>query len=101
MKLSDDFFDECVNYEGYEITLFRKDHAKPFSFRITDEEFEDKKELVIRLDFLIKTNQWIPYAIYEDLIDLPEDMYPGLRIIEDIDITYMEFVLKTKKIHIY
>ena len=86
MKLSDDFFDDNFSFKGYEVTLFRKDQAHPFSFRLTDEEFEANKELVIRLDFLIKTNQWIPYAIYKDLIDLPEDNYPGLRVIENIDI---------------
>lgn len=101
MKLSDDFFDDNFSFKGYEVTLFRKDQAHPFSFRLTDEEFEANKELVIRLDFLIKTNQWIPYAIYKDLIDLPEDNYPGLRVIENIDITYLEVSIRSKKIHIY
>lgn len=95
-------FDSCSIFEGYEFTLFRRDNPSiPAVFRITKEEFEERKELVIRLDFLIKTNQWIPYAIYEDLFELPEIKYPGLRLIDDISINYIEFSLKQKKINIY
>lgn len=95
-------FDSYSIFEGYEIAVFRRDNPNvPTVFRITKEEFEERKELIIRLDFLIKTNQWIPYAIYEDLFGLPESKYPGLRVIDDISINYIEFSLKQKKINIY
>ena len=101
MRASDEYFDNCSSFEGYEITLFRKDQGEPFSFRLTNEEFEEKKELVIMLDFLIKTNQWIPYNIYKDLCNMPEMNYPGLRLIVDINIIYIEVILRSKRIHIY
>jgi hypothetical protein len=95
-------FDSCSIFKGYEFTIFRRDNPNiPVVFRITKEEFEERKELVIRLDFLIKTNQWIPYAIYEDLFGLPESKYPGLKLIDDMNINYIEFSLKQKKINIY
>lgn len=101
MKMSDEFFDVCEEIKGYEILLFRKDKCKPVSFILTEEEFEKNKQLVIWLDFLIKTDQWIPYAIYQDLFNLEEENYPGLRLIEGIQMRYFEQSWKFKNINIY
>jgi hypothetical protein len=101
MRLEDEFFDNCTKYKGYEITIYKKDDSTPVMFRLTEDEFEQRKQLVIWLDFLIKTDQWVPYELYKDLFDLEEYMYPGLRVIEDMDIHYLEYTLRTKKINIY
>ena len=54
--------------------------------------------LVNLLEFLIKTNQWIPYAVYQDLFNLPEEKYEELEYVDDINIYYIEYSLKLKKI---
>lgn len=91
-----DFFDSCDSFEGYEISLIKKDNY--VTFRLTPEEFELNEMLVNLLEFLIKTNQWIPYAVYQDLFNLPEEQYEELEYIDDINIYYMEYSLKLKKI---
>ena len=91
-----DFFDSCDSFEGYEISLIKKDNY--VTFRLTPEEFELNEMLVNILEFLIKTNQWIPYAVYQDLFNLPEERYEELEYVDDINIYYMEYSLKLKKI---
>lgn len=91
-----DFFDSCDSFEGYEIALIKKDNH--VTFRLTPEEFELNEMLVNILEFLIKTNQWIPYAVYQDLFNLPEEQYEELEYVDDINIYYMEYSLKLKKI---
>lgn len=90
------FFDSCDSFKGYEISLIKKD--KSVTFRLTNEEFELNEMLVNLLEFLIKTNQWIPYAVYQDLFNLPEEKYEELEYVDDINIYYIEYSLKLKKI---
>ena len=101
MKLNDEFFDEYEEFKGYEIVLYRRDKCIPAVFNLTEEEFEENKQLVILLDFLIKTDQWVPYAIYQDLFKLPEENYPGLRLIDEMQLRYIEQTWKVKNINIY
>ena len=101
MKSEDNFFDVCEEIKGYEVILYRTDKCQPAVFNLTEDEFEENKQLIIWLDFLVKTNQWIPYAIYQDLFKLPEDNYPGLRLIDEVQIRYVEQSWKVKNINIY
>lgn len=90
------FFDSYDRFEGYEISLIKKD--KSVTFRLTEEEFEMNEDLINILEFLIKTNQWIPYPVYQDLFNLPKGKYEELEYIDDINIYYIEYSLKLKKI---
>lgn len=101
MKSNNECYDDYTQYEGYEIVIYKRDKTRPAVFRLDVEEFNERKELLIWLDFLIKTDQWVPYAVYKDLFGLEEDYYPGLRVLDDMEIHYIEYSLKTKKINFY
>jgi hypothetical protein len=95
------FYDEYYEFKGYKITVFREDGNPPANFSLTKEDFENKRDLITWMDFLIKTNQWIPYAVYEDLFGITEYEYIGLRKINCMKIQYIEVISKAKDIHLY
>ena len=67
-------------------------------YTLTESEFNNKKELVQWLDFLIQTGQWIPYDLYHDLFGIHESVYDGIENIEKIDVKFIENVITYKDI---
>ena len=61
---------------------------------ITENEFEDKKDLINWLDYLISTGQWVTFDLYHDLFGIPESMYNGIEDIEQLQVKYIETVHK-------
>ena len=67
-------------------------------YTLTEDEFNNKKELINWLDFLIQTGQWIPYDLYYDLFGIPESLYNGIENIETIQVKFIETVSTCKDI---
>ncbi len=101
MRISDNFFDECTEYKGYDITIFGKKSNKPVVIRLTIDEYNERKQLITWLDFLIKTDQWIPYELYKDIGMINENEYSEIETVFNMEIQYVEYSLRTKKIIIY
>ena len=101
MRISDNFFDECTEYKGYEIIIYGKKSNVPVVIRLTIDEYDERKQLITWLDFLIKTDQWVPYELYKDIGDIDESEYSRIETVYDMSIHYIEYSLRTKKINIY
>ena len=101
MRISNNFFDECTEYKGYDITIFGKNNNIPVIIRLSIDEFNDRKQLITWLDFLARTNQWVPYDLYKDIGNISEGQYRRIENVSSIDIQYVEYSLRTKKINIY
>ena len=63
-------------------------------YTLTESEFEDKKDLINWLDYLISTGQWITFELYHDLFGIPESMYSGIENIEQLQVKHIETVHK-------
>lgn len=85
--------DVNFEYKGYQITLINYKGEK-FDFELTEEDFFEKKHLICWIDFLIKTNQWIPYDLYRDVFVIEEYKYQGLENIKEIKVQYVEIINK-------
>ena len=84
-------------YKGYQITLICLNGSKHV-FDLTVDEFFEKKHLIQWIDFLVKTDQWIPYDLYHDLFGIPESLYDGIENIETIEVKFVENVITCKDI---
>ena len=80
-------------YKGYQITLIRLNGSKHV-FDLTVDEFFKKKQLIQWIDFLVKTDQWIPYDLYKDVFTIEEYEYKGLENIREFKVQYVEIVNK-------
>ena len=67
-------------------------------YTLTEDEFNNKKEVINWLDFLIQTGQWIPYDLYHDLFGIPESLYDGIENVEKIEVKFIENVITCKDI---
>lgn len=67
-------------------------------YTLTEDEFNNKKELINWLDFLIHTGQWIPYDLYHDLFGIPESLYDGIENIETLQVKFVETVSTCKDV---
>ena len=63
-------------------------------YTLTEPEFEDKKDLINWLDYLVSTGQWITFELYHDLFGIPESMYSGIENIERLQVKHIETVHK-------
>lgn len=86
-------------YKGYQITLICLNGSKRV-FDLTIDEFVEKKHLIQWIDFLVKTNQWIPYDLYKDVFAIEEYEYKGLEDIREFKVQYVEIVNKFKDINL-
>lgn len=91
------FFDEYQKFKGYKFVVTKRDNSKAV-FTLTEDEFKDRKKLINWLDFLFKTKQWIPFALWEDLFNIHEYEYIGLKEINDLEVYYIEIINKFKRI---
>ena len=64
-------------YDDYNVEFYLKneDFIVPVELTIKSDEFEDKKQLLNWIDFLIKTDQTIPYNLYKDIFGITEEEY--------------------------
>lgn len=63
-------------------------------YTLTENEFEDKKDLINWLDYLVSTGQWITFELYHDLFGISESMYSGIENIEQLQVKHIETVHK-------
>jgi hypothetical protein len=80
-------------YKGYQLTLVCLNGTKHV-FDLTVDEFFKKKQLIQWIDFLVKTDQWIPYDLYKDVFTIEEYEYKGLENIREFKVQYVEVVNK-------
>lgn len=80
-------------YRGYQITLICFNGSKHV-FDLSVDEFFEKKHLIQWIDFLVKTDQWIPYDLYKDVFTIEEYEYKGLENIRELKVQYVEIVNK-------
>jgi hypothetical protein len=92
-------FDEYHEFKGYRVLLTTFDEITRV-FTLTEDEFNNKKDLLNWLEFLVKTEQWIPFALYHDLFGINKNMYKGLEDIDKFKIQKMEVVEKYKNINL-
>lgn len=93
------FFDVYNEFKGYKFVVTKLDGTKAV-FTLTEEEFKERKQLINWLDFLIKTNQWIPFALWKDLFDIKDLDYVGLKEVLDLEVHYIEIINKFKRINL-
>lgn len=97
-------FDREEEFKGYKILFFRKRKAIPVQYTLTKEEYEERKSFLIWIDFLIKTEQWVPYSLYKEVFDnkINEDKYEELHLSDIItmEITYEEYYRGIKDINL-
>ena len=64
-------------YDDYNVEFYLKneDFIVPVELTIKSDELEDKKQLLNWIDFLIKTDQTIPYNLYKDIFGITEEEY--------------------------
>ena len=93
------FFDEYHEFKGYKFVVTKLDNTKTV-LTLTDEEFRSRKKLINWLDFLIKTDQWIPFDLWKDLFDISEEEYVGLKEVKGLDVHYIEIINKYKRINL-
>ena len=93
------FFDFYEEFKGYKFNVFTKKGTRRV-FTLEESEFNKKQQLVLWLDFLIKTNQWIPYPVWFDLFELPEEEYFEFKEIDHMETVYIEIINKMKKVNL-
>lgn len=93
-------FDNETKFEGYKIFLYTKDYSVPVQLELTEEQYKNKKHLLNWIDFLVKTEQWVPYNLYKDLFEISEEDYNDLALeyINHMTVEYEYFHRKTRKI---
>ena len=67
-------------------------------YTLTEDEFNNKKDLINWMDFLISTGQWIPFDLYHDLFGINESMYKGIENIEEMKVKFIEMVSTCKDV---
>jgi hypothetical protein len=93
------FYDFYEEFKGYKFHVFTKRGTQRV-FTLDEKTFKEKNQLVLWFDFLIKTNQWIPYAVWQDLFNLPEYMYYEFKEIDHMETCYIEIINKMKKVNL-
>lgn len=95
-------YDYEATFEGYKVLFYTKDFTTPVQLVLTNEQYKDKKQLLNWIDFLIKTEQWVPYNLYKDIFEIAEESYNdlGLEYVKDMTVEYEYYLRKTKKINL-
>lgn len=93
-------FDREEKFKGYNIYFFCKGENTPVRFRMSEEDFNEYESFLNWMDFLVKTEQWIPYAFYKDVFNMEEQEYKDLKLenVEMMEINYEEYYRRIKDI---
>ena len=80
-------------YKGYKVILINIEN-KQFVFDLSMNEFDEKIKFIHWIDFLVKTKQWVPYELYNEVFILEEDKYKEIEFIKEFKVQYVEIVNK-------
>ena len=80
-------------YKGYKVILINIEN-KQFVFDLSINEFDEKIKFIHWIDFLVKTKQWVPYELYNEVFILEEDEYKEIEFIKEFKVQYVEIVNK-------
>ena len=80
-------------YKGYKVILINIEN-KQFVFDLSINEFDEKIKFIHWIDFLVKTKQWVPYELYNEVFVLEEDKYKEIEFIKEFKVQYVEIVNK-------
>lgn len=80
-------------YKGYKVILVNIEN-KQFVFDLSINEFDEKINFIHWIDFLVKTKQWVPYELYNEVFILEEDKYKEIEFIKEFKVQYVEIVNK-------
>lgn len=80
-------------YKGYKVILINIEN-KQFVFDLLMNEFDEKIKFIHWIDFLVKTKQWVPYELYNEVFILEEDKYKEIEFIKEFKVQYVEIVNK-------
>lgn len=80
-------------YKGYKVILINIEN-KQFVFDLSINEFDEKIKFIHWIDFLVKTKQWVPYELYNEVFILEEDKYKEIEFIKEFKVQYVEIVNK-------
>ena len=80
-------------YKGYKVILINIEN-KQFVFDLSMNEFDEKIKFIHWIDFLVKTKQWVPYKLYNEVFMLEEDKYKEIEFIKEFKVQYVEIVNK-------
>ena len=80
-------------YKGYKVILINIEN-KQFVFDLSISEFDEKIKFIHWIDFLVKTKQWVPYELYNEVFILEEDKYKEIEFIKEFKVQYVEIVNK-------
>lgn len=94
------FYEDYIEHEEYRIILKSYDNKPEIMFVLSTKEFEDKKDLIIWLDFLIKTDQWITFELLYDIFGIEPYQYRDLKYLKDMTIKHIETEIGIKNINL-
>ena len=89
--------DEYTVNKYYEVSLLQMDGITRV-FYLSEDDFNKNIELLKWIEFLVLTNQWIPFPLYQDAFGINETLYKGLDNVENINIKFIESVVITTEI---
>lgn len=84
------FYEDYIEHEEYRIILTTYANKPKVVFPLSTEEFNEKKDLIIWLDFLIKTDQWITYEMLYEIFGIDTYEYRDLKYLKEMTIQRIE-----------
>lgn len=89
-------------YGEYIVEFFLKGKVESTELSLSKEDFRNKKHLLNWIDFLAKTEQWVPYNLFKDVFNIGEDVYDilGLSNVLEMKIRYESFRLTVEYINL-
>lgn len=84
------FYDQYLIHSEYRITLVSYSGKPSITFIMTEDEFDFKKDMLIWLDFLIKTDQWVTYEMLHELFEMDSYTYMDFKYLKEMKIQYIE-----------